>query len=88
MGHWFTPLCHTAPSTPGGSRTHISAVVSPIEYDLDFSDVFKEVERKFLITAVHFSVPTAGLTTVRHLFVMKILQALGFYFQCKFHGKR
>ena len=88
MGHWFTPLCHTAPSTPRGSRIHISAAVSPIEYDLDFSDVFKEVERTFLITAVHFNVPTAGLTTVRHLFVMKILQALGFYFQCKFDGKR
>lgn len=87
MGYWFTPLRHPAPSLTRGSRTHISAVVSPIEYDLDFSDVFKGVE-SFLIAAVHFNVPTAGLTTVRHLFIMKILQALGFYFQCKFHGKR
>lgn len=80
-------LPHASPSMPHYS--HILAwSFSPVVYDLGLSDVFKEVERKLQVAAVHFNVRTAELATVKHLFMIKILQDMGPFFQCNFHSKR
>ena len=56
--------------------------------NLGLSDVFKEGERKLQIAVVHFNVCTAELATVKHPFMIKILQDKGSLPQCKFHSKR
>lgn len=83
-------------STPGCSLCtplllHISEVLPSAVYDPGLPDVLKEGESKLQTATVHFNVRTAGLATVKHLFIITLLQNQGFFFfffQCKFHRQR